>query len=424
MIYDSSPYFPIQDDRNRHIVPFTFTRRNHNRWTKFRDVVTAVRAHLWHARCILSVSDVAEGGPECAFPPRAECGSTDDDNRGRRRGGGFYLIAGIAVLMPFNVIILTFDQFQTFQNWPFQCMVAYCLPIFFAQIVGQYYPPTTIWRPLGCLTCACACMPLLLHFSVPIPVGHVCALCVVTLTALSSAFSQLAIFGRGARDNKGLAVSIGTGLAGPVSALCDGSVNGYLVAAAICFLCAYWSEYDSCFEGKTDIVPAFMSPLESSSAASTIAETPLLRGSLAKGLVTERPLRMHVYAITIWFTYLLSGFCFPGKIDHWLPRVVAYYQVWDFIGRCIPMICKIPWSIAPPMAIIRALFAIPVIATSLPPLMTYEFKLVLVAAFAFTNGFLTSLTFARSAASPPLGRLLSLSICFGLSTGSVLAMTF
>lgn len=417
MNYDGDiPYVSIDDHAVSRLVTFAPMTKKVERWSALSDTVKSLRSRI---RCLFRPTALPSRGRSSLPAKRYEVDCEPIEEVARPRGAGFYFIAGLAVLMPFNVTILTFDHFSAFPGWPYQCMVAYCLPLFISQVIGQRYPPQTTWKPLGCLAFACLILPVILKLNIPVPVCHVVALLAVSVMAISCAASQLATFGRAAKDNHGLAISIGTGLAGPVTALGGHSMDGYIIAAAITLLCAYWSEYDSMFDTPIDTLPTFALSSGTVSTASTAST-----GSASPCSINEeeeKP-KMWAFALTMFFTYLVSGFCFPAMIQHWIPGVVMFYQVWDFIGRCIPMICQIPWCVGPPMALIRALFVIPLLVVALPPLMTYELKLLLLASFAFSNGFLTSLIFAQSAASPTLGRLLSLSICFGLTAGSILAM--
>merc|ERR1711915_758994 len=99
-------------------------------------------------------------------------------------------------------------------------------------------------------------------------------------------------------------------------------------------------------------------------------------------------------------TYVISFYCFPGRLLNWLPQSTAIFQLTDRIGRFLPMLCtSLNWKIAPWIASSRLLFLIPIFFPSLVELFPFEIRVLLITIFSFTNGLVTSLILGQNVTS-------------------------
>jgi len=389
-----------------------------------------------------------------------------------RRGRFFYLIAGIAVLLPWNVCISTFSRFR-YYNWPYTNSAAYTTALLASQMIGiigrkRVSPNFFLW-PFASLAISCLFVPLQIHFNIPRPYDFLLSCALVVLMAMSSSFSQLVTMKKAAIDDQGLVMSIGSGLAGPIAAMYGDRFDGYFVSAAACLVCSYWGDdnlHPEYPEGKSILPVALLSPTSTTTTISTAATAaapqspsdnickhgappgPSTISTAATAAapqspsdnictlsaVTEQPDACSLEIVvqkrantdrllkfTLFATYVLSFYCFPGRILVWMPRATALFQLMDFAGRCAPLFIHISWKIAPPVAVLRLPFLAFILIPSLMTLLTFEIKEVLIALFAFSNGLITSLIFAYSE-DPRLGAEMSLSMILGLVTGSWLSV--
>jgi len=361
-----------------------------------------------------------------------------------RRGRFFYLIAGIAVLLPWNVCISTFSRFR-YYNWPYTNSAAYTTALLASQMIGiigrkRVSPNFFLW-PFASLAISCLFVPLQIHFNIPRPYDFLLSCALVVLMAMSSSFSQLVTMKKAAIDDQGLVMSVGSGLAGPIAAMYGDRFDGYFVSAAACLVCSYWGDdnlHPEYPEGKSILPVALLSPTSTTTTISTAATAAAPQSPsdniCTLSAVTEQPDACSLEIVvqkrantdrllkfTLFATYVLSFYCFPGRILVWMPRATALFQLMDFAGRCAPLFIHISWKIAPPVAVLRLPFLAFILIPSLMTLLTFEIKEVLIALFAFSNGLITSLIFAYSE-DPRLGAEMSLSMILGLVTGSWLSV--
>jgi len=368
-----------------------------------------------------------------------------------RKGRLFYLTAGIAVLLPWNVCISTFSKFN-YSDWPFTNSAAYTTALLVSQIIGigQRYAPKSFSWPFASLAIVCLLVPLQIHFTIPAPYDFLLSCTLIVLMAMSSSFSQLVTMERAAIDDQGLVMSIGSGLAGPIAAMYGDRFDGYFVSAAACLVCSYWGD-DSLYpeyplQGKSILPLALHTPMSTttiSTAATTrpVSPSPSEISTAATATTVHSPLSTaeelepcssdiyirkddtnnRMLKFTLFATYALSFYCFPGKLLNWVPQATAVFQLTDFVGRCTPMFFPLTWKLAPPIALLRLPFLTLVLIPSVVELFTLEIKIMAIGLFAFSNGLITSLILGQSEETG-IGAELSLSLIGGLVTGSWLAM--
>lgn len=334
---------------------------------------------------------------------------------------------GLAILLPWNVTLATLERFH-FPNWPYINNVAYTTSLIVSQIIGQKYQPKSFSRCFALLATTCLCVPLQLQISIPAPYNFLVAIVITCALAVGSSCAQLVAIDRATADDRGLVISIGCGLAGPVAALYGDHLEAFYICAAACLVCAYWGDdtfYPPQRKKSPDLpqftamspgFPPVRSPVRVTvSTASTYGGSPLSLVSMPNLSWTARATIMQQ---TLFWTYVLSFYCFPGRLLTWMPETTSIFQLVDCVGRFLPMLfTRLSWTIAPWLALLRLPFLIPILFPSLVDSFSFEIRLLLITLFAFFNGLVTSLILGQGE-DAHVGPGLSMALIGGIVVGS------